>query len=291
MFASLILRCLSSILYVSAPHKSDHSQVQSPMQAIHDYESAHGIPHNWVNFAISRSSRRADGAWKRAERGEIPLDTTFFAAFHRDLHDYSVWREFCSQHAPRGAKMNGNSQSKRGGRDTSNSALSQTSPIPPVPQMDTTTLFWAMMIISRTADPVMARAIAHLRQSRQFIIAALSNTIAFPDWHPFHSVASDDVRVQFDVFVSSAHVGVRKPDPEAYQVTLLEISRWSKEHGGGEIRMDEVCFLDDIGTNLSTARKLGMHTIKVELGKTAEAVKELEAVVGLDLSGDGKSKL
>ena len=43
----------------------------------------------------------------------------------------------------------------------------------------------------------------------------------------------------------------------------------------------EAVFLDDIGTNLKTARALGMATIKVE--EPAQALAELEALLGFAL--------
>jgi hypothetical protein len=60
------------------------------------------------------------------------------------------------------------------------------------------------------------------------------------------------------------------------------------------LRMEDVVFLDDIGGNLRTGRKVGMRTVKVVLGKTEEAVRELERITGLSLvdgSGNGKAKL
>jgi hypothetical protein len=55
-----------------------------------------------------------------------------------------------------------------------------------------------------------------------------------------------------------------------------------------------VVFLDDIGGNLRTGRKVGMRTVKVVLGKTEQAVRELEGITGLSLvdgNGNGKAKL
>ncbi|KKY17030.1 putative epoxide hydrolase [Diplodia seriata] len=57
--------------------------VVSPFQAILDYERAHGIPVGWVNAAIAAAAPA--GAWQRVERGEVPLDDAFFAAFAEDL--------------------------------------------------------------------------------------------------------------------------------------------------------------------------------------------------------------
>jgi hypothetical protein len=48
--------------------------------------------------------------------------------------------------------------------------------------------------------------------------------------------------------------------------------------------------LDDIGGNLRTGRKVGMQTIKVVLGKTDLAVRELEKITGISLVEE-KAKL
>ena len=49
-------------------------------------------------------------------------------------------------------------------------------------------------------------------------------------------------------------------------------------------------FLDDIGGNLRTAKKLGMNTIKVTLGRADLAVAELEKLTRLQLR-DNKARL
>ena len=45
-----------------------------------------------------------------------------------------------------------------------------------------------------------------------------------------------------------------------------------------------ILLLTSAGTNLKTAKKLGMRTIKVNLGKGDLAVKELEKATGLELT-------
>lgn len=67
-------------------------QVLSPMQAILDYELSHSIPPGWVNHSISKNSPH--GFWHRLERGELPMDSKFFAGFSEDLHNPSLWRNF-----------------------------------------------------------------------------------------------------------------------------------------------------------------------------------------------------
>ncbi|PBP25463.1 epoxide hydrolase [Diplocarpon rosae] len=112
-------------------------------------------------------------------------------------------------------------------------------------------------------------ALQRLKASGQYILAALSNTVVFPPDHPYANPPPDkDIRAWFDVFVSSAHVGyVLFP-----RTQLLRMA-------------DEVVFLDDIGENLKAAKALAFRTIKVPLGRSFEAVDELERVTGLSLAG------
>ncbi|KAI5927449.1 HAD-like domain-containing protein [Camillea tinctor] len=245
--------------------------VVSPFQSILDYELSLGIPPGWVNYSISKTA--PNGFWHRLERGEIPLDGAFFAGFNRDLHDPERWAAFyrAQQQAKDPACL--------------------PSPAPPVPQLDGEWLFNDMMTVSTTPDPWMYPALRKLRESGRFLLAALSNTVVFPPGHPLHRgdfFAADPVRRLFDVFVSSAHVGLRKPDPRIYEHALREVDKYARRSlGWGDgVRPEEVVFLDDIGENLKGGKKLGFRTIKVPLGKAFEAVDELEAITGLKLAGD-----
>ena len=69
----------------------------------------------------------------------------------------------------------------------------------------------------------------------------------------------------------SIAVGLRKPDPRIYQLACREL----------DVEPAEAVFLDDIGSNLKTARALGMTTIKVD--EPGAALAELERVVELSL--------
>ena len=64
----------------------------------------------------------------------------------------------------------------------------------------------------------------------------------------------------------------------------------AKKRGIDGIAASDIVFLDDIGENLKHAKKAGMRTIKVTLGKTQDAVKELEKITGLELL-DEKARL
>lgn len=166
-----------------------------------------------------------------------------------------------------------------------------------MPIVDGKWLFNAMMRASRTPDPWMFPALRKLRASGRYILGALSNTVVFPVGHELAETAfGDAVRQFFDVFVSSAHVGLRKPDPKMYELALEKLNAFASQHAESErgeglgwdqgVRADEVVFLDDIGENLKGARQLGFVTVKVGLGRAFEAVERLEDLTGLELAGE-----
>ncbi|RAL11097.1 60S ribosomal uL18 domain-containing protein [Aspergillus homomorphus CBS 101889] len=229
--------------------------VLSPFQAILDYELAHNIHPGWVNFSISRTS--PNGSWHKLERGDIKMDADFFTGFKNDLQNPDLWRQF---------------QEK----------IQARKPTPPVPEIDAEFLFWEMMRVSRTPDPYMFPALKKLKESGQFILGALSNTVIFPEGHPYGQDLNDK-QSHFDFFISSAHTGLRKPDQKIYEAALREMNRIAKEKGRGAVRASDIVFLDDIGENLKGAKKAGMRTLKVNLGRTQDAVRELEKMTGLQL--------
>ncbi|KAH0545120.1 hypothetical protein FGG08_000732 [Glutinoglossum americanum] len=263
--------------------------VGSPFQAILDYEAAHNIPSGWINFSISRPA--PNGTWHRLERGEIKLDAHFFEGFSQDLRSKESWREFCD--------IRGKNQSPTHGVDATSAADS----LPPPPDIDGEWLFWEMMRVASDPDPFMYPALKKLKASGQFLIAALSNTVIFPENHAYSKGIADEVRSQFDVFISSAHVGLRKPDPQIYLYAVEKMDGYVREKARVDgslakelgrdigIATSDVIFLDDIGANLKTAKMVGMGTIKVQLGNVVDAVKELEKVTGLELLGEDDSKL
>ncbi len=119
----------------------------------------------------------------------------------------------------------------------------------------------------------MLRAIERLRRAN-FRVAAITNNWLTPE-QAGDSTAADgdlsDLEVLFDVFVESSVEGLRKPDPKIYSLTCERLGV-----------APEVCiFLDDIGSNLKTARQMGIATIKVETPDAA--LRELESLVNLEL--------
>lgn len=271
------------------------AQVVSPFQAILDYEERQSIPLGWVNHAISSSS--PNGSWQRLERGEIPLDSTFFRLFSADLANEKLWREY---HLKKHASATKDNESA--GQAAEESLFN----CPPPPEIDAEWLYWGMMRISRSPDPHMFPALKRLRKhadacssrnetndaagQQPFLVAALSNTSIFPTDHEFsnpetpESKFTAELRGLFDVFVSSAHVRMRKPDVDIYTHTIQQLDHLDRKRGGQGVEAADIVFLDDIGSNLRTAKKVGMRTIKVQLGRADLAVRELERVMGLDLS-------
>ena len=126
-------------------------------------------------------------------------------------------------------------------------------------------------------------ALKKLKASGKFKLAALSNNSIFPEGHYLNEKRHDDVRQIFEIFVGSSAVGMRKPDRPIYDYTMEEI----RKNWGRDLQPSDVVFLDDIGQNLKMARTVGWRTIKVVLGKTDNAVRELEKVTGMDLLEDG----
>ncbi|KAI0974208.1 HAD-like domain-containing protein [Xylaria arbuscula] len=250
--------------------------VVSPFQSILDYELSLGIPPGWVNYSISKTA--PDGFWHRLERGEILMDDDFFAGFNGDLHNVERWAAFYEAQAAKDPSIPPKA--------------------PPVPNIDGRWLFNDMMSASTAPDPWMYPALQRLKASGRFILAAMSNTVIFPNGHALYreDFYADPIRNIFDVFVSSAHVGLRKPDARIYEYTLRQLDQFARANASSErgqslgwvdgVRAAEVLFLDDIGENLKGGRKLGFRTIKVSLGRAFEAVDELEAIAGLQLAGD-----
>ena len=166
------------------------------------------------------------------------------------------------------------------------------SSLPSPPSIDGEALFWSMMSASRVPDPYVFPALERLLKQRpRPILGALSNTVIFPPDHPWSTNSSTpkdstsglsvfDPRSTFDIYVASAEVGMRKPSRDIYELALRQLDAFDRKNGGNGIKSEDVVFLDDIGENLKAGREVGMRTIKVQLGKTWRAVKELEATLG-----------
>jgi putative hydrolase of the HAD superfamily len=112
--------------------------------------------------------------------------------------------------------------------------------------------------------PAMLEAIRRIRE-RGLIAAAITN-----NWIAEEGSAGS-LRHLFDLVVESAVEGMRKPDPRIFNAACERLG----------IVPSEAVFLDDIGSNLKTARSLGMTTIKVV--EPDAALAELETLLGFAL--------
>ena len=70
----------------------------------------------------------------------------------------------------------------------------------------------------------------------------------------------------FEIVVDSSAVGMRKPEPEIYELTL--------ERLGGGVEASDCVFVDDTDVNCEAARELGMRAVLFE--DTERAIAELE---------------
>jgi putative hydrolase of the HAD superfamily len=97
--------------------------------------------------------------------------------------------------------------------------------------------------------------------------ARLTNNVR--EWEPLWRAKLPELDEVFEVVVDSAFVGMRKPEPRIYELTV--------ERLGGGLRAEECLFLDDIEVNCDAARALGMTA--VHFRHADQAIPELESVL------------
>ncbi|KAF8163155.1 HAD-like domain-containing protein [Crassisporium funariophilum] len=233
--------------------------MRSPFIAIAAYEVKLGLPVNYVNCSII--GRGSQGAWQKFERGEIEL-VPFYEAFGRDLSDTvngNIWyKAYCER---KGLKC---------------------PELPGYLKVDGRELFGSMMREANQYDPHIKHAILRIRAAGRHKVIALTNNFArvnvpdeerrFLGWDD--GATPKHLLELFDDFCDSSSLGMRKPEHAFY---LLACER------NGIVPSDAI-FLDDIGMNLKAAKELGIETIQVFIGKTLDAVKDLEGKLGLDLT-------
>jgi len=118
--------------------------------------------------------------------------------------------------------------------------------------------------------PLMLEAIRRIRVGGLRVAALTNNWVAETQGRGDNTPRAR-LDAHFDLFVESAVVGLRKPDPRIYALVCEKLG----------VEPPRVAFLDDIGRNLKTARALGMATIKVD--EPEQALRELGTLLGLDL--------
>ena len=103
-------------------------------------------------------------------------------------------------------------------------------------------------------------------KARGYRMALLTNNVR--EWEPLwrSMLPVDEI---FELIVDSAFVGVRKPDPPIYELTL--------ERLGDGIAPGDCLFVDDVAVNVEAARALGMTA--VQFLDNEQAIAEIEAVL------------
>jgi putative hydrolase of the HAD superfamily len=105
--------------------------------------------------------------------------------------------------------------------------------------------------------------IAYLRglRDRGLRLAMLTNNVR--EWEPLWR-AKLPVDELFELVVDSAFVGMRKPDPEIYTLTLDRLG----------LPASACLFLDDLDVNVQAARELGMAAVHFQ--DNAQAIAEID---------------
>jgi putative hydrolase of the HAD superfamily len=98
--------------------------------------------------------------------------------------------------------------------------------------------------------------------------ALLTNNVR--EWEPLWRAKLPELDEIFEIVVDSAFVGMRKPEPGIYELTV--------ERLGDGLRAEECLFVDDIELNCQAARELGMTAVWFQ--SSDQAIPELESALG-----------
>jgi putative hydrolase of the HAD superfamily len=101
---------------------------------------------------------------------------------------------------------------------------------------------------------------------RGYRMALLTNNVR--EWEPYwrSMLPVDEI---FELVVDSGFVGMRKPEPQIYELTL--------ERLGDGIRASDCLFVDDVEVNVDAARDLGMNA--VHFRDSEQAIGEIESAL------------
>jgi putative hydrolase of the HAD superfamily len=102
-------------------------------------------------------------------------------------------------------------------------------------------------------------------RDRGLRMALLTNNVR--EWEPLwrSKLPVDEI---FEVVVDSAFVGIRKPEPRIYELTLERL---------GGIDAERCLFVDDVETNCDAARELGMTAIHFQANE--QAIADIESAL------------
>jgi putative hydrolase of the HAD superfamily len=115
-------------------------------------------------------------------------------------------------------------------------------------------------------NPAMIRYVGDARR-RGLRTALLTNNVR--EWEPLWRAKLPELDDLFELVVDSAFVGMRKPEPRIYELTL--------ERLGGGLRAEECLFVDDLEVNCDAARRLGMTVVRFE--NSDQAIAELDSAL------------
>jgi putative hydrolase of the HAD superfamily len=101
-------------------------------------------------------------------------------------------------------------------------------------------------------NPPMIELVRELRDGG-IRAALLTNNVR--EWESLWRSKLPEIDELFEVIVDSAFVGLRKPDPAIYTLTLERL---------GDVDPDRCVFVDDLDVNCDTARDLGMTAVRYE---------------------------
>lgn len=201
--------------------------------------------------------------------GEFPLDEAFFRAFEAELTS----RRSQEAYQRIAQKLFGMPPPVPGSSSPFSPGASAV-----VQRLDARALLRHIMQASAAPDEAMLVAVRQLKRAG-LRTAVLTNdfrvapgVLAPHDEQPaleaMERVLAD--RGLFDVVVSSAATGSRKPEPRVYEVLCQQAL--------GGVKPQDCLFLDDIGRNLKAARRLGMRTLLVREDNKAEVLATLASL-------------
>ncbi len=104
-------------------------------------------------------------------------------------------------------------------------------------------------------------------RGRGLRMALLTNNVR--EWEPRWRALLPEIDEIFEVVVDSAFVGMRKPEPEIYTLTV--------ERLGAGLEPADCVFVDDIAINCDAAAELGMAAVVFETSEQARI--EIEAAL------------
>jgi putative hydrolase of the HAD superfamily len=96
--------------------------------------------------------------------------------------------------------------------------------------------------------------------------ALLTNNVR--EWEPLWRSKLPEIDELFELVVDSAFVGLRKPDPAIFNLTLDRL---------GGVEPGRCVFVDDLDVNCDAARALGMAAVRFETA--AQAIPEIESAL------------